>query len=205
MDLPFGGDPEQFADAPLFRELQRVMASSSGPVNWELARQIGIASAQEGREDHAPSEADRHAFEEAVRVAELHVASFTGLEPPNDVAEVKPVRRAEWVNANTESLKTLLEPAAQKITAAMGEASRASMGELPPEMQAMSGIFEDVSGYSGSLDWTRFFSVIYQTEAFVSEDRVRSEMARAGTLFTWKTVLVTGAGGRPRKKRAKSP
>ena len=148
MDIPFGGDPEAFADAPLFRELQRVMASSSGPVNWELARQIGIASAQEGRDDPAPSDADRHAFEEAVRVAELHVARFTGLEAPTDVAEVRPVRRAEWVNANTESLKTLLEPAAQKIAAAMGEASRASLGsseQLPPEILAMSGLFEQLS------------------------------------------------------------
>jgi len=146
MDLPFGGDPDAFADAPLFRELQRVMASSSGPVNWELARQIGIASAQEGHEDPVPSEADRHTFEEAVRVAELHVARFTGLEPPGDVAEVKPVRRAEWVNANTESLKTLLEPAAQRISIAMGEAARASLGDqVPPEMQAMSGLFEQLS------------------------------------------------------------
>ena len=146
MDFPFGGDPEAFADAPLFRELQRVMASSSGPVNWELARQIGIASAQEGREDPVPTDADHHGFEEAVRVAELHVARFTGLEAPADVAEIRPVRRAEWVNANTESLKTLLEPAAQKIAAAMGEASRASIGEqLPPEMQAMSGMFEQLS------------------------------------------------------------
>jgi hypothetical protein len=63
--------------------------------------------------------------------------------------------------------------------------------------RAMGGIFEDVSGYSGSLDWTRFYSVIYQTEAFESEDRIRSEMARAGTLVTWKTILVTGAGARP--------
>jgi len=145
MDLPFGGDPDAFADAPLFRELRRVMESSSGPVNWELARQIGIASAQEGHEDPVPSEADRHTFEEAVRVAELHVARFTGIEPPVDVTEVKPVRRAEWVNANTESLKTLLEPAAQRISIAMGEAARASMGELPPEMQAMSGLFEQLS------------------------------------------------------------
>lgn len=146
MDFPLGGDPDAFADAPLFRELQRVMASSSGPVNWELARQIGIASAQEGREDPAPSEADRHTFEEAARVAELHVARFTGLEAPSDVAEVRPVRRADWVNANTESLRTLLEPAAQKIAAAMGEASRAPIGErLPPEMQAMGGLFEQLS------------------------------------------------------------
>jgi putative hydrolase len=146
MDFPFGGDPEAFADAPLFRELQRVMASSSGPVNWELARQIGIASAQEGREDPAPTDADRTTFQEAVRVAELHVGRFTGLDAPTDVAEVRPVRRAEWVNANTESLKSLLDPAAQKIAAAMGEASREAMGtEIPPEMQAMSGLFEQLS------------------------------------------------------------
>jgi hypothetical protein len=62
--------------------------------------------------------------------------------------------------------------------------------------KAMGGIFEDVSGYSGSLDWTRFYSVVYQTEAFESEDRIRSEMARAGTLMTWKAILVTGAGAR---------
>jgi putative hydrolase len=76
----------------------------------------------------------------------LHVARFTGLEPPADVAEIHPVRRAEWVNANTESLKTLLEPAAQRIAAAMGEASRASISDqLPPEMQAMGGLFEQLS------------------------------------------------------------
>ncbi|MGH2597270.1 MAG: zinc-dependent metalloprotease, partial [Actinomycetota bacterium] len=147
MDLPFGsGDPDAFADAPLFRELQRVMASSSGPVNWELARQIGIANALEGRDDPAPSDDDRRLFTEAVRVAELHIARFTGLEAPTDVVEIKAVRRAEWVNANTQSLRELLEPAAQKIASAMGEATREALGaELPPEMQAMSGMFEQIS------------------------------------------------------------
>jgi hypothetical protein len=62
--------------------------------------------------------------------------------------------------------------------------------------KAIGGIFEDVSGYSGSLDWIRFYSVIYQTQAFETEDRIRSEMARAGTLMTWKAILVTGRGSR---------
>ena len=147
MDLPFGsGDPDAFADAPLFRELQRVMASSSGPVNWELARQIGIANAQEGREDSVPTEDDRRIFTEAVRVAELHIARFTGLEAPTDVVEIKAVRRAEWVNANTQSLRELLEPAAKKIASAMGEATRDAIGaDVPPEIQAMSGMFEQIS------------------------------------------------------------
>ncbi len=64
--------------------------------------------------------------------------------------------------------------------------------------RAIGGIFEDLSGYSGSLDWVRFYSVIYQTAPFESEDRVRSELTRAGTI-TWKAILVTGGGSRGRR------
>ncbi len=120
-------DPNAFADTPLFRELQKVLASSSGPVNWELARQIGIAGAQDGREDPTPTDQDRHSLEEAVRVAELQVARFTGLEPPTDIARVTPVRRAEWVTANTEALREVLEPAAARIASALEGAAGASI------------------------------------------------------------------------------
>jgi putative hydrolase len=140
--FPFGGDPEQFKDAPLFRELQRVMSSSSGPVNWELARQVAIASAVEAGDDREPTDADRQVFEDAVRVAELQVARFTGLEAPSDVAQVRPVRRAEWVTANAESLRELLEPAAQRIGEAMDRATRE---QLPPEMQQMAGFMGQIS------------------------------------------------------------
>jgi hypothetical protein len=61
--------------------------------------------------------------------------------------------------------------------------------------KSLGGIFEDAGGYSGSLDWTRFYSLIYQTEPFETEDRVRSEITRAG-LVTWKAILVTGSGSR---------
>jgi putative hydrolase len=127
---PFGvpaGDA--WSDAPLFREIQRVLLSSSGPVNWELARQIGIASASPAGDDPAPSEDDRHAFEEAVRVAELQVASFTGLDPPHDVPIVKTVRRAEWIAENLEGLRALLEPAATRL----GQAIAKAQGEMAPE------------------------------------------------------------------------
>ena len=140
--FPFGGDPEQFKDAPLFRELQRVMSSSSGPVNWELARQVAIASAVEAGDDREPTDADRPVFEDAVRVAELQVARFTGLEPPGDVPQVRPVRRAEWVTANAENLRELLEPAAQRIGEAMDRATRE---QLPPEMQQMAGFMGQIS------------------------------------------------------------
>jgi len=71
----------------------------------------------------------------------------------------------------------------------------------PEVARALSGVFEDIAGYSGSRDWTTFFSVIYQTEAFQSEDRVRTELTRAGAL-TWKGLLVTGAGQRSRAPAA---
>ena len=129
--MPEGFDPEAFADTPLFREIQRVLSSSSGPVNWELARQIGIAGAQDGRDDPIPSDRDLHDVEEAVRVAELHVARFTGLEPPHDVPVVRPVRRAEWVSTALESLGPLIEPAASRAGRAIEEIAQSDAQEQP--------------------------------------------------------------------------
>ncbi len=111
-------------DVPLFREIQRVLLSSTGPVNWELARQVGIASAAWGREDPTPTAEDQRSLDEAVRVAELHVAGHTGLEPPSDVPRVEAVRRGQWVKANVEGLRTLLEPAAAKLGEAVEKAHR---------------------------------------------------------------------------------
>ncbi|MET1012826.1 MAG: zinc-dependent metalloprotease [Actinomycetota bacterium] len=136
------GDPEAFRDAPLFRELQRVMSASSGPVNWELARQVGVANAVEAGPDTEPTEGDHRMLEEAVRVAELHVGRFTGLAAPADIAQVLAVRRAGWVNANAESLKALLEPAAGKLTDAI---QRSAGDQLPPEMAQFSAFLRQLS------------------------------------------------------------
>jgi len=66
--------------------------------------------------------------------------------------------------------------------------------------KALTGILEDVSDYSGSRDWTRFYSVIYQTEAFDSEERVRREVTRIGAI-SWTPVLVTGGNLKRHRKR----
>jgi coenzyme F420 biosynthesis associated uncharacterized protein len=135
-EQPFGVPPgDVWNDVPLFREIQRVLMSSSGPVNWELARQVGIASASWGTEDPAPSEEDRRGFDEAVRVAELQVAGFTGLEAPSDIPKVEAVRRGQWVQANIEGLRALLEPAAVKIGDAIATAQRDALPE-----QAQAGV-----------------------------------------------------------------
>ncbi len=135
--FPFGMDPDALRDAPLFQELQRVMASSSGPVNWELARQVAVATAVEAGADPDPTDEDRETLAQAVRVAELQVAGFTGLAAPTDVVEVRPVRRAGWVLANVDGLRGLLEPAAAR----MGEALGRAMAEgMPAEMGPMGGL-----------------------------------------------------------------
>src|SRR5947207_8676391 len=99
MDEPGSGQPEfspgdLFNDTPLFREIQRVLLAGAGPINWELARQVGIASAAWGKDDPAPTEEDRRGFEDAVRAMELQVAELTGLAPPTEVAPVLALRRA---------------------------------------------------------------------------------------------------------------
>jgi coenzyme F420 biosynthesis associated uncharacterized protein len=131
---PFGAPlGDIWNDVPLLREIQRVLLSSSGPVNWELARQIGVAAASWGKEDPAPSGADRLGFEEAVRVAEMRVASFTGLEAPHDVPLVKAVRRTDWIAENLEGLRPLLEPSAGKLGEAVARVQGAQVPEGAPE------------------------------------------------------------------------
>ncbi len=143
-EVPSG---DVFADVPLMREIQRVLLSSEGPVNWELARQIGIASAQWGREDQPPTDEDARHVQEAVRLAELQVGQFSGLAPPTDVAAVRAVRRAEWVQANIESLKDLLEPAAERVGAAITKAQQEAASSLGPD--ADEGDAAGIGGMAG--------------------------------------------------------
>jgi putative hydrolase len=117
-DVPLG---DVLGDVPLFRELQRVIMSSTGPINWELARQVGITMASWGAEDPAPTDEDRRMLADTVRAAELAVADLTALPSPTDLAEVQAVRRAKWVEASIEGLRPMLEPMAQKVTAALAE------------------------------------------------------------------------------------
>jgi coenzyme F420 biosynthesis associated uncharacterized protein len=131
-EVPLG---DVLGDVPLLREIQRVLLSSSGPVNWELARQVGIAIASWGRDDPAPVEEDRRGLAETVRAAELAVADFTGLAPPVDVADVEAFRRAQWVEANVRGLRELVDPVAARLADALRESER----EMPPSAETAAG------------------------------------------------------------------
>jgi putative hydrolase len=120
--FPFGMDPESLRDAPLFRELQRVMSSSSGPVQWELARQLAVAGAAESGNDPEPAQAARAGLEDALRVAELQVVDFTGLEPANDLLRVELARRADWIAGAIDAYRPLVESAASRLQDALARA-----------------------------------------------------------------------------------
>src|SRR5947199_7629975 len=131
-EVPFG---DLFNEVPLFREIQRVLLAGAGPVNWELARQIGIAMASWGRDDPAPTDDDRRGLEDTVRATELHVAELTGLSPPGEIVPVEAIRRAQWVEANIQGLKDLVEPTAVRVAEAF---TKAQVEEAPPEQAQMA-------------------------------------------------------------------
>jgi coenzyme F420 biosynthesis associated uncharacterized protein len=133
---------DAFADVPLLRELQRVLLSSSGPVNWELARQVGIASASWGAEDRQPIEEDQRGLEGAVRMAELAIAESTGMDPPAEVSTVRAVRRGEWVQANVQGLRGLFEPTAERMARALAEARPEQPAEGPDRTELLAQVFD---------------------------------------------------------------
>jgi coenzyme F420 biosynthesis associated uncharacterized protein len=128
--IPLG---DVLSEVPLFREIQRVLLSSTGPINWELARQVGIAIASWGNEDPAPSEDDRRGLAATVRAAELAVADFTSLPMPADIVQVEAFRRTQWVEANVTGLRELLDPVAAKLGSAIGQAAPG----FPEDMHSM--------------------------------------------------------------------
>lgn len=69
--------------------------------------------------------------------------------------------------------------------------------------QAASAIIEDTAGYSGSKDWTTFYSVVYQTQPFATAAHFHAELIRVGA-FHWTPLVVGGEGGKLPKK-AKAP
>ena len=121
-EFPFGMDPESLRDAPLFRELQRVMGGSSGPVQWELARQIAVAGAAESGSDPDVDAGAAPGFEEAVRLAELRIVDMTSFEPSTDVLTAAVVRRADWIATTIERYRSLIETAATRMSDALVKA-----------------------------------------------------------------------------------
>ena len=106
---------EPFGDIPLFREIQRLLASGSGPVNMEIARQVALATATQGRPQPSVDASTARAYADAVHASEGMLSGYLGLgfEEP---ARARAVTAAGWVETTLEGWRWLLE----RMAAALG-------------------------------------------------------------------------------------
>jgi putative hydrolase len=93
---PFGGDP--FGGMPFLGDLFR-MVQGQGPVSWEAAHQLAVAIATDGQPEPNVDPLERMRLEQLGRVAEIQVATVTGLDTAvkGRPVEVVPVTRTRWV------------------------------------------------------------------------------------------------------------
>lgn len=113
--IPFPKPPQGWWEqVPVLNELYKLL-SSNDPVNWELARQIGVAIATFDEQPVNDLEGAGRELEGMSRAAQVEAENFTGLVT-EALAPVSCVSRAQWVEANLVVFKQLMEPLATKLT-----------------------------------------------------------------------------------------
>jgi len=125
-----GEGADFFGRIPLFREFARLMATGSGPVNWELARQVAVATAagadslgmtpQLPSPAAAPEPGEARAWDDRLRLAELWVDPATSLPGPGVALSARPLSRPDWAEAVLPEFAPLVEPGARRMTEALG-------------------------------------------------------------------------------------
>jgi len=139
-----GGD--FFSRIPLFREFARLLSGEPGPVNWELARQVAVATAV-GADTlggppalpvprFSPEPGEQRAWDDHLRLAELWLDPVSGLPGPDRPLAAQPISRPDWAETALRSFAPLIEPGARRMADALGPGAGAG---LPPEMGEMVG------------------------------------------------------------------
>lgn len=123
---------EQLGGADALRRIRAAMGRTSGPVNWDLARQAALQLAADG--DRSPTDEERRRVADAQQLAE-HWLDGGSLPAPPDAGRLAVVSRQEWVNAALEGLRPLVEPVAEASVSALAgfldEQAREGMVEMP--------------------------------------------------------------------------
>ncbi|MBW3594685.1 MAG: zinc-dependent metalloprotease [Actinobacteria bacterium] len=104
---------DPMGDIPLFREIQKILASSQGPINLEIARQVANALNQDAS-DHIDADA-AGVVADAVREAEFVVAGYTRV-PIEEPARSEVITRRQWVNSTIAGWTWLLNHIASRFS-----------------------------------------------------------------------------------------
>lgn len=147
-DTPFGfalpggtpdpNDPQQMAR--FLSQLQQMLsAPGSGPVNWDLAKQV--ASSQIATDDPAPDPADRAALTESLHLADLWLDPITTL--PTGIRSTKSWTRSEWLESTLPVWRKLCDPVAARMVNVMSdlvpEELRGQLGPMNAMVQSLGG------------------------------------------------------------------
>ncbi|GAA4436278.1 zinc-dependent metalloprotease [Phytohabitans houttuyneae] len=123
-------------------QLQQLLASpGSGPVNWDLARQVAVSHL--GATDPAVNIYERNEVEEALRLADLWLEPAAAL--PSGIRNSVAWNRNEWIYNTLDVWRKLCDPVAGRMVAAMGDL-------VPPEARAQLGPMQSmVTTLGGAL------------------------------------------------------
>ena len=103
----------------MFGQLQRMFAPHEGAVNWDYSRDLARQVVAQ-KPDRSPDAGDTARLADVARLAEHWLDGVTDL--PAASSTVAAWSRAEWVEASMPVWKRLVEPIAESVAAAMGQA-----------------------------------------------------------------------------------
>ena len=124
----------------LLGQMQQWLAPHEGPVNWNLSTQVARHVVAQ-RPDPAPSAAQQSAVSDAVRLADLWLDSATDL--PSGASLAQAWSRAQWIENTRPVWARVVEPVAEHVAAAVGQA-------MPEEIRTMAGPLVGLLGQAGS-------------------------------------------------------
>lgn len=150
------GGPLQGGQLPdlsaMLGQMQAMMQPHDGAVNWTLARDLA-RRAVAADPDPAPGSAEQTKVADAVRLADVWLDDVTDL--PSGVNTAVAWSRAEWIEQTMPVWQTLVEPVAEHVVGAMGNA-------LPQEAAAIAG---PLMGFLGQAGGAMFGSQVGQALA----------------------------------------
>jgi len=127
-DLPFSDDGDD-----LFAQLFR-MFQSSGPVNWNLAKELTKNLAGE-RQPIEPDIAEE--YRELGHVAELRIQATADLPAPSP-GDLNPTDRTTWALENIQTFRILVEPLSDKLSGGFaGLPGAESLGQMGAMLQPL--------------------------------------------------------------------
>lgn len=147
------GTPNPFAGTPfeamggdlgaLFGQMQSLLTGqSSGPINWDLAKQTAQQTIREAGDASLTAE-ERGAVDATVRLAEHWLDEATNL-PAGSAGAAEAWNRSEWLEGTLPAWRKLVDPLAEHIVGALGRS-------MPSEAAPMSGPLGEMFTQIGGL------------------------------------------------------